>query len=76
MTTLKKTRSLTGFYPVHAEPKDAIVTLDLDRTFFALKGYHIKMNNMRIVISWLAKEEREGDDCISQQKELKTKQAK
>jgi hypothetical protein len=39
MTTPKKTPSLTGYYPAHVEPKDATVTLDLDPTFFALKGY-------------------------------------
>ena len=44
MTTAEKTPSLTGYYHVHVEPKDAIVILELDMTFFALKGYHIKMN--------------------------------
>ena len=44
MTTPNKTPSLTGYYPAHVGPKDATVTLDLDPTFFALKGYHIKMH--------------------------------
>ena len=30
--------------PCTCGTKDAIVTLDLDPTIFALKGYHIKMN--------------------------------
>ena len=51
--TPKKTPSLTGYYHVHAEPKDAIVTPDLDMTFFALQGYHIKMNHPQILIKIL-----------------------
>ena len=35
--TPNKKLSLNGYYPAHAEPKDAIVPLDLDPTFFALK---------------------------------------
>ena len=45
---------LTSYYHVHAEPKDAIVTPDLDPTFFALKGYHIKMNHPQILIKILS----------------------
>ena len=48
MTTPKKTPSVTGSYPAHVEPKDAIVTLDLDPTFSKFKGYHIKMNPLQI----------------------------
>ena len=48
MTTPKKTPYLTGYYHAHVEPKDATVTLDLDPTFFVLKGYHIKINPPQI----------------------------
>ena len=48
MTTPKKTLSRTGYYHAHVEPKDVNVTLNLDPTFFALKGYHIKMNPPQI----------------------------
>ena len=45
---LKKIPSLIGYYPTHVEPKDAIVTPDLDLTFFASKGYHTIMNPSQI----------------------------
>ena len=54
ITTPKKTLSLTGYYHVYTEPKDAIVTPDLDPKFFALKGYHIKMNHPQILIKILS----------------------
>ena len=48
LTTPKKSPSLIGYYLAHVKPKDVTETLTLDPTFFALKGYHIKMKPQQI----------------------------